>query len=279
MRTHLVRIPYKSRSSEFVLYPLGDIHAGTVFCAEESIRRQVEIIRRDPKAYWVGMGDYAEFITPKDKRWDGSSIAPWVDRGDVARSQEKWVISLFKPIKNKCIGLLSGNHEESIRISFNQDVYRHICDALEVERLGYSCMVRLIFNRGMETQKGFSVDCHFEHGSGSAQTPGGVTQRLVRMFNDYIADVYAMGHVHRVKVENSSPLAIVGQRSLQIKAKPKAGAMTGCWFRTYEDNDGQPSYGEIKAYSPNVIGCPQFIFTPDKRRVEARYGSVYEHEV
>lgn len=279
MKAHLYRVPYKSRSAHYTLYPLGDIHAGTVFCAEDAIRHQVEVIRRDPHALWVGMGDYCEFITPKDKRWDEAAVAKWVDRGDVAHSQEQWVINLLKPIRHKCIGLLTGNHEQSIRLASNQDVYKHICEALGVERLSYSCMVRVVFSRGGETQGSFAVDCHFEHGSGAAQTPGGVTQRLVRMFNDYIADIYAMGHVHRIKIENYAPLGLTGRGNLAIKAKPKAGAMTGCWFKTYHDNDAQPSYGEMKAYSPNVIGCPNFLIIPDKQHIEVRHGQVYASSV
>lgn len=57
------------------LYPLGDIHAGSVQCAEDVIKRQVEVIKQDKTAWWIGMGDYADCILKGDKRWDSYGIA------------------------------------------------------------------------------------------------------------------------------------------------------------------------------------------------------------
>ncbi len=68
MQTKDIVIPYKKGDSNFYLYCLGDIHAGTIHCVESDIKRKVEEIRQKKNAYWIGMGDYcmplqAEILT------------------------------------------------------------------------------------------------------------------------------------------------------------------------------------------------------------------------
>jgi hypothetical protein len=264
------RIDYKSRGDVYHLYPISDIHAGTVFCAEDEIRKQVKLIKDDPFALWVGLGDYCEWITPKDKRFDSQAIAGWVKKGDIARSQEQWVIDLLSPIKSKCIGLCTGNHEESIRLQFNTDVHKHLCDALEADNLGYSCFIVLKFKRLHGSVSCFT--CHFEHGSGGAQTEGGLTMRLARSIGAFKGNIYGMGHLHTIKIDSIPLLAVTEE--LKIKSFPRVGAITGCWFRAYYDNNGYPSYAELKGHKPTNIGCPYYDLYPDSKEVEVRGGKI-----
>ncbi len=158
MQVKEFKIPYK-RSDIFYLYPFGDIHCGTIHCAETEVKAKRDEIKNTPNAYWLGVGDYAEWITSKDPRWDPSPkvIAPWVEQDNIAETQRRWIVDLFEPIKDKCIGLLYGNHEESIRKHNNDNVHKNICDDLKVDNLGYSCFVHLSFKRGTETHLAQSI--------------------------------------------------------------------------------------------------------------------------
>ncbi len=159
-------IPYKNANSTFKLYALGDIHAGTIHCVEDDVKRKVNEIAHSPNTFWIGMGDYCEWITPKDKRFDPNlnSIAEWVEPDNVAHCQTEWLKTLFTPIKKKCLGLIYGNHENSIRIYNHDNVIKNLCDNLEVDNLGLSCFLRLFFRREN------SNECHlvkgvFTHGA------------------------------------------------------------------------------------------------------------------
>ena len=240
-----------------------------MFCAEDEIKKQIKKVKEDPFALWIGMGDYCEFITPKDKRFDGKAISEWVNKGDIAQSQEDKIVEWLDPIKKKCIGLLTGNHEESMRLQYNSEVHKHICKRLEVEDLGYSCFYLLKFSRlgnGAVT----TYKCHFEHGSGGAQTEGGLTMRLAKSIGAFSGNIYALGHLHAMKVD-SIPLLDINEH-LEVKSSPRVGAITGCWFRAYFDNEGFPSYAELKGLKPTNIGCPYFDLYPDDREVEVRSG-------
>ena len=102
MKVHSVRIKVRSRKIDYTLHPIGDIHAGVVFCLEKKIKQRVQDIKEDPHALWIGMGDYIEAISPSDNRWDVGVIAPWVEATNVVESQRKWIRGLFEPIKDKC---------------------------------------------------------------------------------------------------------------------------------------------------------------------------------
>lgn len=253
-------IPYKSSNADFKLFCLGDIHAGTVHCVEDEVKAKVAQIAKAKNAYWIGMGDYAEFITPRDKRFDPSqrSIAEWVKTDNIGHCQEEWVYELFKPIKKKCIGLLYGNHENSIRVYNSENVQQNICDRLEVDNLGFSCFIRLFFRRENSNETHI-VKGAFTHGSGFAITKGAKLNKLRRFMNDFEAHIYGYAHMHDL-IRDEKPYMTTTNQSFEqskIKAVESVGSVTGSWFRTYTQGV-IASYGEQKAYPPTVIGCPVF---------------------
>jgi len=270
------RIEYKSRSDVFKLYCLGDIHGGVVYCAEDKIRAKVRQIANDPFAYWVGMGDYTDCITPSDKRWDESGIAKWIDdKQNIMELQRQWCVKLFEPIKDKCLGLIEGNHEVKIRVEHHTNILKNVCDDLGVTPLGYSCFLDIDFVR-KPRQIGNNVTRfrgRLTHGAGCAQTDGAITNRLKKALKDFDADFYAHAHLHRIKCEHSDPILTVN-KSGKITHKLRCAAMTGCWFKTYEQGVS-PSYGEIRDLPPSAIGCPVFIFVPDKGIVDVNGGREY----
>jgi len=207
------------------------------------------------------MGDYTECITPDDaKRWDVSGIAEWVEKANIIESQKKWIVNLFKPIASQCVGLLEGNHECDIRKKHHNDIYMNVCEALGVTPLGYSCFLDLIFKRQGGTVTQFRG--RLTHGSGCPQTDGARLNRLKKGLKDYDADFYAHAHIHAITIDPGTPILAVDGAG-KIYHRNRVAAMTGCWFKTFEQGV-RPSYGEIKDYSPSVIGCPVFSFAPDK---------------
>jgi len=258
-------IPYR-RPDSFPLYLFGDLHLGTIHCAEAEIREKVKEIKDTPNALWIGMGDYAECITPKDYRWEPSqrSIPEWLKQDNIAEGLRKRVVSTLEPIKDKCVGLICGNHEDSFRRAQHDDIQQNICDDLGLPNLGYSCFVHFSFRRGTESHL---VKGHFTHGTGGARTESGKVNYLVRTMAAFDANIYGYAHTHAMQLY--SPEILGTTDNMKIKAKGKIGALTGCWFRTYTQG-AVASYGEVKVYAPTRIGCPVFIISPDKGMIEAR---------
>lgn len=242
------------------IYPLGDIHAGTTHCAEKEIKDKVKEIKENPFAYWVGMGDLAEFITPSDKRWEPSicSIASWVEPDNIAESHRKWIVNLLSPIKTKCIGLILGNHEDSFRIHSHNNIHLNICNDLSVPNLGYSAFVHFSFARPKSTDRRVYKGV-FTHGAGSSITRGGKLNRLEKFMTSFDGDFYCYAHMHDI-ITTSAP-QMTTNKKLVIAEKKRLGAVTGCWYRTYTQGK-PPSYGEKKGYAPTTLGCPVFKLRP-----------------
>ncbi len=254
-------IEYKSRSQVFRLHPLGDIHLGTKHCAEDKIRARIQQIKSDPNALWIGMGDYCEFISSRDPRFDGKVISEWVNKCDIEHSESKRLVELFTPIKDKCIGLLEGNHEDAYRKHQDGDPQAHICEELGLPTLGYSAFVRLIFRFHGHGVAFLGV---VSHGAGGAITRGSKMTRLERFMDNFDARWYAHGHVHDILTSEKHYIGLT--KESQIESRDKVGAMTGCWFTQYTQGIA-PSYGEIKNYPPTALGAPTFVIEPDANRI------------
>ena len=256
-------IPY-SQKNAIKIHCLGDIHGGIKHCAESMIKAKVQEVKEDPCAYWIGMGDYGEFITAKDPRWDIAVVSDWLKKDNIARGLEKWVIDLFKPIKHKCIGLLEGNHEDAIRIHNNDDVQTNICDGLGVANLGVTCIVRLVFNRRNSAET-HVIKGAFAHGAGFAVTKGTKMNRLERFMNIYpTCRLVAIGHMHD-KIMLELPYLDVNENN-EVLQYVRVGAVTGSWFKTYEQGV-RASYGEKRGFPPTTLGSPTFYVKPTANKV------------
>jgi hypothetical protein len=247
------------RSDEFHLYPIGDIHGGTKHCAIEMVKSVISKVKNDKHALVIGMGDYAEFISPKDPRWDSKCIDELVDRDDIAESEVDWVVKLFSPVKTQIIGLIEGNHENMFRVHSHADPHKNICARLGVKNLGATAFINLRFDRNGSGSHLIRVVA--AHGAGGAITPGAKLTRLQRFMNNYAARVYLHGHVHDI-ITHTIPYLEVNDAG-RIVSRDKVGAMTGCFFTTYTQGM-PPSYGEWKNYPPTSLGCPVVTIIPDK---------------
>lgn len=205
------------------------------------------------------MGDYGDFITPKDKRWADGQIAPWVDPADIGESVRDWLVDLLTPIKHQCVGLIYGNHEVSYSKQNDGKVHEHICKDLELPNLSYSCFIRFKFGRENSSERHMVTGC-FTHGATTAVTEGAKLNALVRWMKQNNADIYAMGHVHDY-IQKSVTRLNTNERS-KIGNHLSMGVTTGSWFRTYTQGVNS-SYGEQKCYPPNELNCAMFTINPN----------------
>ncbi len=209
------------------------------------------------------MADYADCITKHDKRFQMGSLAPWVKPNDIVKSQLDWLTELFTPIKGKCLGLLTGNHEEDIHEAHNDDITRHLCENLGVPYAGYVAYFNITFSRNGGSNRLYQI--HAWHGAGSAQTEGARLMRLMRLVNEFQAEIYLMGHLHAMT--GHTPDRMVCRRG-RLKSIKLAATITGSWLKGYtQPREGQtldPTYIEKKGYKPSRIGCPVILFYPEK---------------
>ena len=198
-------IRHESRSDVFSLYPLGDIHLGNIGCDEEYFKSIVDRIAQDDNALWIGLGDYCEWINVKDPRFEFSSMPDWIkvkDLSDLANAQRSRFLDIVEPIADKCIGLVKGNHEDTIQRYTERAVYNEIVAdvkskmSAQVDKLGldYCGFIQLKFDRGGHHTWLPTIFAH--HGWGGGRKKGGKVNKLEDLMLTFEADVTLIGHHH-----------------------------------------------------------------------------------
>jgi len=273
---HIIHM--KQRGAQYHLYPLGDIHLGAKGCAYKLFKQTVAEIAADPLALWLGMGDYADFIGPSDKRWDADTVTPGIPLQSLAywgEYMKALVVDALKPIKDKCVGMLYGNHEDKYEIQHSQRLHHWMVEELGVRDLGYSCLLDIAFKKRTPNAKNgpnrtYRIFAH--HGAGAAQSPGGRTNRLVRFMEMYpYADLVLIGHLHEQDAK-SNVYTDADRNCLSLVHRTQLGVFTGSYLKTYDD--GAAGYGEKRGYRPVPLGTPRIDIRPFERDGSHRQNSI-----
>ena len=276
-------IAYGSRADKFRIWNLSDFHLLAKGCAVNHIKRDVKEIADDPYSFWLGGGDYCDFIGYTDKRFDPNAMAETVSikaLGDLGNYGMKQVRDILSPIQDKCLGLLLGNHEYKYELATDHEsLHGWLCTELGAWNLTYSAFFDVVFCRGKTkvprmqlSDKGmpvgnraqFRICCH--HGAGYAQTPGGKLNRLIKFMKSFEADIYFCGHVHD-QTSRKEPTIGADEKCEKLIEHQRVGLIAGSYLKTY--SQGYTSYGEQKGYAPVSLGAAIAEIEPNKRKIKA----------
>lgn len=289
-------IPHQSRSDIFRLYPFADFHLHNRACDKPKLHADLQRAAADPFGLVTGVGDYADYVGYRDKRFDPDALDPELlkisDLARLGKKQTEDVRDLFAPLKDKLVGLGFGNHEWKIQnMTQQRDLHVWLCTELETRNLGYCALYDLIFVRlsgcnlpplpyhetsetGQRLRQAKGVEkwalrVFQHHGAGFAQTRGGKMNRLERFMHQHRANLYIASHCHDKMGDQISELG-----ADRACAKPvsfnKVGVITGGYLLSYAE--GAPGYAEPKGYAPTPLGVTVITITPERKRVEVSIG-------
>lgn len=239
------------------LYFLGDVHLGSANCDEEKLQEDIDEIAQNKNARWIGMGDYCEFITASDVRFEGKSIADWIkvkDMDDLPIRQAREFLKRVEPIKPKCLGLLMGNHERVISKRYHQDIHNFMCVMMNTKNMGYVsfCRIRLFDPKQNTARKEITIFA--EHGAGGGRLLGGKVTNLDRKRMDIWANVYVRGHVHEKMDFDRVAVSLPSRGELRLLQQPQLLIISGSYLRTLSKPGGM-SYTEQASFPLVPLGC------------------------
>lgn len=265
-------VAVSSKADIYYVYPIGDVHIGAFNCAEQHFRQYVEYIKNKENALWFGGGDYCNYITPQDtKRYDVRALADWLFVGsamtikealaDIAKQERERFCEIVEPIKDKCLGLLEGNHESFIMRYTNSGHHFVMCDELGVSNLTDCAFIRLNFkiNNGC----GQTVIIWAMHGFGGGRTPGAEPNHLLREGQIADADVILRGHSHSFRIEPSEPHLYVPRKGCfpdECYQREVFKGNWGCWLKSYAR--GAPTYDSRAAYPVRPLRAMEIKIKP-----------------
>ena len=269
MRVVTRRFRVRSRSARIEIVPIGDIHLGSIACDEERLRAVIDYVRQTDDCYWIGMGDYCDFINRSDPRFDPQILARWItieDLSDLAGAQVRQFRKLFSSIARKCLCLVEGNHEEKITKVYERPIFYELVSAIRQDGgfdeetplgIGYTGWLRLRFKRPNGGTK--TIDISLHHGAGGGQLAGGKVNRLQRWLWTHDCDLALFGHCHNL---DTTPVAVERlDENGNLVTKVRKGAYCGTFLKT-TNPQGPVTYSERKQYLPMPTGNPHIVIQP-----------------
>ena len=149
------------------LIPISDVHYGNPLCSIKHFRNTRNFIRDNRDCYTVLNGDLIECVTK-------SSIGGLFDQVGTSQSQRDWIIKELEPIKDKVLGVTSGNHENRVYKETGFDISKDIAEALNAPYRPEGLILKVSAGSGNNSMKNqrYAYWIYFTHGYGGARTQG-----------------------------------------------------------------------------------------------------------
>jgi hypothetical protein len=203
------RVYVKPTGNSVKIFFLGDIHEGASNSRNDLLKVAVDMIAATEDAYWIGMGDMIDCINYHDRRFNVREVDNKYSVGDLdnlPKVQADYLLGILEPIKGKCLGMLTGNHEETLRQYGGFDIMSYLCLAMNVTYLGKKAYVSVggitHEDRGRPY---FMVDICVGHGNGGGggKTAGGAINKCFDYMQWETADIHVIGHLHSMCVRSA----------------------------------------------------------------------------
>jgi len=256
------------KSESFEILFIGDVHVGHKNAELKIFKNVVDYVKSHENAFWIGMGDYADAVVPKDeKRFDFDMIDK---RFLTPEEQYNYIYESFKPIADKCIILLTGNHDDVLREKYYHDWVDELAYKLNVPYGGINAYIRLIFNYDNSCR---TINIYVHHGYFTGRTKSGQINRVEDMRNIFEdAKIYAMGHVHELAFTTTQALYL--NKNMKVCENVRYFILTGGFLRGYVENS--ISYIEKRMLKPTRLGSAKILIKPfQKGGIKIELGEVF----
>lgn len=182
----------EARNIEIVSF--FDLHIGSPACDMAKIKEMINYVKDNPNAYAICGGD---LINNSTKTSVGDPFAEELS----PMEQMYTAIDLFTPIKDKILGMCSGNHENRSYKNDGVDLMGFFAKCLGLSDIydSVACLLFLRFGQGGNHSTGKQCyTVYFSHGDGiGGRLAGSKANGLQRRGEIVNADVIIAGHHHQ----------------------------------------------------------------------------------
>lgn len=242
-KTEVLSVSYSFDTPKLLVVPIGDVHLGSPNCNIEKFIATIEFVKKNDCVV-ILMGDLLEAASRH------SIGAGWVEQTFSPQDQLDALTEVFRPIKDKILINLEGNHEERIWSHSGVKISKVLADSLGVPYGGYSAYVRLKVGNQ-------NYVFYAQHGSSSAWYPHTKLTAATRTAQHTDADIYLYGHTHEL-LSLPSPYRYFDLRSKTVKYGKRYYVLTGS-FLEYAG-----SYAEKKNMHPVKTGVSNIFLSGDR---------------
>jgi len=242
---------------KITIIPISDVHIGDKTANIKAFKEVIERIKNEPNTFTIINGDLLNFAL-KNSKSDvyEDNITPM--------TQVLTLCEMLEPIRSKIIVLSSGNHEDRCVRETNIDVLFLVAKQLGIEDVYSPSWWYLYLSFGNNKAKGDNRKMLYTisgyHGSGSSQTIGAKANKVKKMSQVVLADLYIMSHVH----EPITTKGVIYVPDYQHKSIVKK-EMYYCISNSFVEYEG--SYAEKMGLIPSNNGICEVELDGTKKQI------------
>lgn len=212
------------------IYPIGDLHLGSIGCHEREWADFVSFITNEPDSYICVVGDLLENATR-------NSIANPFDSKYRPMEQKNILADFLKPISDKVLCGVRGNHEARTVKESDQDILYDVFCRLNIEDRYRAGTAFLYLAIGERTDKNRtkpramqSYNIVVTHGTGGGKLAGSAVNNQHRFgYSIDGCDVLITGHTHAPSITKPSKTVFDPIRN-EIRTEPFACVQCASWL-------------------------------------------------
>jgi predicted phosphodiesterase len=237
-------ISYKF-NDDIEIYPLADLHFGDALCNLKNFRSFLNHINESNSRYIICAGDLINnnLLSSVGSPYD-DIIAP----GD----QKRKIREELKKVKDRILVMIGGNHEYRTKRNADIDITEDIADFLEVPYQEDVSILKITVGK-------IDYLICITHGNSGGRRPGANLNSIEMISLNYQADIYIVGHSHKVMAHKALTFIPDGNK---VKEMEQLYCNTGGWL-----NYG--GYARRKLYRPQVRGSVQINLSSKKKLFKA----------
>ena len=259
-----VKLPAK----EVLLLPISDLQYGVEGCDFDLFKETIEFGLKN-NAVFLSLGDLTDLASPSNRRAVANAGLYDIVMDSLHDAAERALEDLkvvLAPTKGRWLGLIQGHHMWTFDDQSTTDT--RLADFLGAPFLGDSAMIRLVFReKGQRLASDLVIFA--AHGVGSGVSTAAPIAKLEKLAAHIQADLYLIGHHHKLVAAPISRLTFVPTRNGggRLVAKPVYMACTGGYLKGYmqgsrKNNLPGASYVEKGLMPPVSLGGMSIRLTP-----------------
>lgn len=196
-----IKIDLPSELQEIRIEIFSDLHIGSKKCNYATIQERINKVKEEENTYCIILGDICNNSTK-------TSVGDVYEEELTPMQQVQRACAMFEPIKDKILGVTSGNHERRSYKTDGVDLGYFLARELRIEsRYDYAaCLlfIRLgkyagknVGGKDKSHKRKICYTLYMAHGDGQGgRTVGGKANGLQRRGQIVDADIVVTGHTH-----------------------------------------------------------------------------------
>ena len=259
LRVHTLNLPKDITNIEIL--PLSDLHVGDAAFDRQCFLQYIRYVEAEPNRYILLNGDILNNATK-------SSVSDIYEETLNPRDQIKETAIMLRPVRERILGIVSGNHERRTDKEVGISPVEMLSDKLDVPYFGIEVLLKFKF--GLSKRKNdrqLYYTLYATHGWGGGRTRGAKVNNLERLSQIVLCDVYCMAHVH-AQVSFPSMIYTPERQCDVVTERTMWFVNSGSFLKRGS------GYAAAKGYPPTVMGCPVIELSGREHKVMVTMGRI-----